>query len=101
MKPALVRSSDLRKLKQTIAERFSLQPDVLDSLIPDGLLYTKVNTDLRKDRGVSKLMCYHDLVAKLAVVRFVTSRPSAIHYGLTLERTSKIRSPHVTDPFSC
>jgi len=49
---APLRSSDRRKLKQRVTQTFSLDPDVGEDLVPDGLLSVKFKTHTH-DPGVS------------------------------------------------
>lgn len=50
---APLRNSDRRKLKQHIIQAFSLDPDVGDDLVPDGLLSVKFKTHTNEP-GVSE-----------------------------------------------
>ncbi|KAG1728967.1 uncharacterized protein EDB91DRAFT_840487 [Suillus paluster] len=51
---APLRSSDRRKLKQRVIRAFSLDPDVGEDLVPDGLLSVKFRTHIH-ERGVAYL----------------------------------------------
>lgn len=53
---APLRSSDRRKLKQRVIQNFSLDPDVGEDLVPDGLLSVKFETHTY-DPGVSQSHC--------------------------------------------
>ncbi|KAG1728976.1 uncharacterized protein EDB91DRAFT_1160397 [Suillus paluster] len=51
---APLRSSDRRKLKQRVIQTFSLDPDVGEDLVPEGLMSAKFNTHI-DDPGVAYL----------------------------------------------
>lgn len=52
---APLRGSDRKKLKQSIVQRYALQPEDGDLLVPEGLLSQKFSTHLNEP-GVR---CYH------------------------------------------